>query len=110
VCNASVARFESRSRVTVLKSTALWWFVQQRDPFLPRFTSTRTLPPHSPTNRGQDPRRSPTLVYGLVYKGPGALAWAQPNLRLSCKLGKIREPTSGLEPLTCSLRVCLRTF
>ncbi len=25
-------------------------------------------------------QRTPRLVYGLVYKGPGALACAQPNL------------------------------
>jgi hypothetical protein len=30
-------------------------------------------------------QRMPRLVYGLVYKGPGALAWTQPDLRLSCK-------------------------
>ena len=85
MCNASVARFEARSRVTVLESTALWWFVKQGDPFLPRFASTRTLPPHAPTNRGQDPRRSPPLVYGLVYKGISALANVSSVLRLSCK-------------------------
>jgi hypothetical protein len=39
-------------------------------------------------NHGQ---RTPRLVYGLVYKGPGALAWAQPNLRLSCKSSKSRR-------------------
>ena len=33
-------------------------------------------------NHGQ---RTPRLVYGLVYKGLGAVAWAQPDLRLSCK-------------------------
>ena len=36
-------------------------------------------------NHGQ---RTPRLVYGLVYKGLGAVAWTQPDLRLSCKWWK----------------------
>jgi hypothetical protein len=30
--------------------------------------------------------------------------------RFTCKTALFEEPTSGLEPLTCSLRVCLRTY
>src|SRR5215204_4396607 len=47
-----------------------------------------------------DGRRMPRLVYGLVYKGLSALPGLHPIYDYPANAGKMREPTSGLEPLT----------
>ena len=56
-------------------------------------------------------QRMPRLVYGLVYKGSGALAWAQPNLRLSCKRRKNKRADERTRTAhSCSLRVRFHAF
>ena len=54
------------------------------------------LPPIAPVRRDQLDALLGELGVELIGQAP----------RPSCKAQLVREPTSGLEPLTCSLRVC----
>src|SRR5215216_7218848 len=60
----------------------------------------------SPSGRGQTlPLQAQTRASGMIYNCSIRLERVLPDLRFPCKSQQNEEPTSGLEPLTCSLRV-----
>jgi hypothetical protein len=79
-----------------------------------RHFRSRHLPPIDVASPPLATQRDGTLVLlwsaGCSKSAP-TLCWdLNPVQRFTCKSQQNEEPTSGLEPLTCSLRVCLRTF